>query len=303
MPTRLLRHPLTRLLLTVLVTGLLAALLALATEWRTYLHRSDVAQMLYGPALMALSTFAALLLVARFVERRAPGEVGLGLRGAGREAALGLLVGAGLMVAVVGVMAALGWYRLVDGPPETAAGEARDALTWAAIFTCVALWEEAMFRGVLFRLVEEWLGSGAALLASSAFFGLGHATNPHATHLASLAIALEAGLLLGACYMLTRRLWFVTGVHLAWNWTQGALLGVAVSGATVPGVLESELVGPVLWTGGPFGAEAGLVAILVCTTAGAGVLWLAVRRGHWRPLLARRREVQAARAAAAPGAP
>lgn len=287
---RFLGHPFTRLVLCTV----LSALLSLPLFWlvsRAGLRRDSLG--LFGIWAMSMCNVLAAVLAMWLVEwgtgRRTLAQLGLGRHRAVRDLGWGLLLGTGLMSAVVGVMALAGWYVLVEGPPETVQSEARDALGWLAIFAAAGLFEEVAFRGIAFRLLEEWLGSAAALVISSAFFGLVHGMNPHATWFATLAIALEAGVLLAAAYMLTRSLWFATGVHIAWNWTQGALFGVAVSGADVRGLLESRLQGPEAWTGGSFGAEAGGVALLLCTTAGVLLLVYAVRRGQWVGFLPRRR--------------
>jgi hypothetical protein len=240
----------------------------------------------------AASVVLALVLVDGRMERRTLAQLGLGRQGALRDLGWGLLLGTALMSAVVGVLALAGWYALVEGRPETFQDEVRDALWWTAIFLVAGFFEEVAFRGIGFRLLEEWLGSAAALVISSAFFGLFHGDNPHVTPFATLAIAVEAGLMLGAAYMLTRSLWFATGLHVAWNWTQGSLFGVAVSGTNVESLLESELVGPQAWTGGDFGAEAGGVALLLGTAVGVLLLVAAVRRGQWVPFLPRRRARQ-----------
>lgn len=295
---RVLHHPFTRLVLcTVLSVGLALLLhgggLLLGLQWRL----SGNTAVLVLSVFNATSVLLAMWLVEWGIGRRTLAQLGLGRHHAVRDLGGGLLLGTGLMSAVIGVMALAGWYALVDGPPESFQSEARDALAWAAIFAAAGFFEEVAFRGIAFRLLEEWLGSAAALVISSAFFGLVHGMNPNASWFATLAIALEAGVLLAAAYMLTRSLWFATGVHIAWNWTQGALFGVAVSGAEVAPLLESRVEGPEAWTGGAFGAEAGGVAVLLCTTAGVLLLLYAVRRGQWIPFLPRRR---ARRESAAP---
>lgn len=290
---RALRHPFTRLVLCILLALALSfGLAAVMTALRLPSNHLEVPGALFSSLRRAAAWVLALLLIGRWLEGRGPAQLGLGWRGAPGDLGRGALLGAGLMSAVVAVLALAGWYRLVEGPPETAWSETGDALTWAVIFTVAGFFEEVAFRGVVFRLLEEWLGSAAALLISSAFFGLLHGANPHATWFATLAIALEAGLLLGGAYMLTRSLWFATGLHLAWNWTQGALFGVAVSGTNVASLLESRLVGPELWTGGAFGAEASGVALLLCTAAGVAMVVYAARRGQWIPFMPRRRARQ-----------
>jgi membrane protease YdiL (CAAX protease family) len=299
---RILRHPFTRLVLCG-VALVLFALLIHGLSMLAGLPRSTSGGLgtLLTAVYNALASVLAMWLVEWGIGRRTLAQLGLGRHRAPRELGWGLLLGLGLISAVVGILALAGWYQLVDGPPESVQDEARDALLWLAIFTAVGIFEEVAFRGIAFRLLEEWLGSAAALVLSSAFFGLVHLMNPNATGFAAVAIALEAGVLLGAAYMLTRSLWFAIGVHIAWNWTQGALFGVAVSGTDVAALLESRMQGPEMWTGGAFGAEAGGVAVLLCTAAGVLLLLYAVRRGQWIPFMPRRRARREAAAALVTG--
>ena len=85
--------------------------------------------------------------------------------------------------------------------------------------------EEVIFRGVLFRIVEESLGTWLALGTTIALFGLAHLGNPNATLYGAAAIGIEAGMLLGAAYVVTRRLWFAVGVHFGWNFMQAGVFG------------------------------------------------------------------------------
>jgi uncharacterized protein len=125
-------------------------------------------------------------------------------------------------------------------------------------------------------------------------FGLAHSQNPGATLFSTFAIAVEGGLLLGGSYMLTRSLWMPIGLHAAWNFTQGPVLGVPVSGNPVHGLIRAKLEGPTILSGGAFGLEASIIAIAVCTAAGIWFLWLAFRRGEVvQPWWARRRRLNA----------
>lgn len=220
-------------------------------------------------ALVAMGVYA---LFVRFVERKPLSD--FATAGALREWGLGLVLGTGAMTLSIGVIAALGGYS-ING---TNAVTVLIPVLGMAIMSGV--WEEILFRGILFRFSEQWLGSWAALAFTSALFGLAHISNPGATWLSSAAIALEAGILLGAIYMLTRRLWAAIGLHMAWNFTQGGIFGVAVSGGETKGLLASQMHGHELLTGGSFGAEASVPAIVVCTAMGLAALTLAIRRGH-----------------------
>ena len=199
------------------------------------------------------------------------------LRGEGavRDTLLGLAIGFGIMAAVVGIAALVDVYNVVG------AGNLRQLLPAIVALTLYpAVSEELLFRGILFRWLEQFGGSWAALLLTSAFFGIAHLGNPNASPVAAFAIAIEAGVLLGGVYMLTRSLWMPMALHGAWNFTQGEIFDVPVSGLDSHGLVEMQLSGPELLSGGPFGLEASLIAMVIATAVGVWVVALAVRRGH-----------------------
>jgi hypothetical protein len=207
------------------------------------------------------------------------------LRRAPKELGLGLLIGALLFAAVVGVAALADVYNIV-GPGGTQT--LLPVLITAAIVP--GIMEELLFRGILFRWVEQFAGSWAALVLTSALFGLVHIANPNATWFSSFAIAVEAGVLLGGAYMLTRSLWLPIGLHAAWNFTQGFIFDVPVSGLDQQGLVEAKLSGPVLLSGGTFGLEASIIALVVATGAGIWMVQRAVQGGELvRPWWVRRR--------------
>jgi hypothetical protein len=112
-------------------------------------------------------------------------------------------------------------------------------------------------------------------------FGALHLGNANATLLAGIAIAFEAGIMLAAIYMITRRLWAAIGIHAAWNFAQGGIYGIPVSGGAMNGILRPDIRGSDLLTGGAFGAEASLPAIVVATAFGMALLVIAYRRGRF----------------------
>ncbi len=185
---------------------------------------------------------------------------------------------------VVGAIALLGGYHIIG---ERSASVILPVLTLAigSGFT-----EELITRGLIFRLLEQWLGSWAALAISAGLFGAAHLANPNATLLAGTAIALEAGIMLGALYMLTRRLWAAIGLHMAWNFAQGGINGIPVSGFAMPGLLIDRPEGPALLTGGAFGAEASLPALVIATAFGIALIAACVKHDRIVPFRPRRRE-------------
>lgn len=210
---------------------------------------------------------------ARLIERREVSE--LSLPGMAKEMGIGILVGAGLYTACMLILMVMGIYRM-DGlnPASFLIPAIASALSSGFL-------EELLFRGALFRIVEEWLGSWISIIISSAVFGLVHLANPDATLIGAIFISVEAGVLLAAAYMVTRRLWMSIGFHVSWNYTQSAVFGGIVSGGIAePGLIKPILEGPDLLTGGQFGLEASLTAFLLCTTTGVILLVMAVRKGN-----------------------
>ena len=137
-----------------------------------------------------------------------------------------------------------------------------------------------------------------ALLVSALFFGFGHITNPGATAWSSLAISIEAGLLFGLLYHVTRSLWWCIGLHAGWNFVQGAVFGIPVSGIKVDGLLDSRLQGPDWLDGGGFGAEASLLTVLTCSIISLLLLRHMLRdRSVVRPFWAREKQMDADAAA------
>ena len=132
------------------------------------------------------------------------------------------------------------------------------------MFFGVAVGEEILFRGVLFKWIDKRWGLWVALIVSGLVFGFVHLTNDNATIWSSLAISIEAGLLLGAAYKWSGSLWLPIGIHWTWNYTQGNIFGFAVSGTDAGGsLLQVVPNGPDIITGGAFGAEASIISVLL----------------------------------------
>jgi membrane protease YdiL (CAAX protease family) len=224
-------------------------------------------------AALALGVYA---LMVRWLERRRATE--LMLRPGAAHFLAGGALGIALMATVYGILwaAQMAVFGPGDGLTHLAGGLA--AMFLAAVF------EELLFRAVLFRILEQACGTTVALVGSALLFGFAHGLNPGATLISDVAIVIEAGLLLGLAYALTRNLWLAIGIHTGWNFTEGSVFGVSVSGTPASSSLfHSVLKGPELLTGGAFGPEASIIAIAVCGLAALVLGVLVYRRGGWRP--------------------
>ena len=238
-------------------------------------HHQEI--LLAANLASAVLLLAAYTLLVRFMERRAVTELGLGKGVA--QIVIGSGIGLTLMASVYGVLWGMG---LVTVSPGTGLAGLGGVL--AATFAAAVL-EELLIRAVVFRLVEQISGTTIAVVFSAALFGLLHALNPGATVVSSLAIAIEAGVLLAVAYVLTRNLWFVIGIHLGWNFTEGALFGAKVSGgATSHAFVRTSIAGPDLISGGGFGPEASLVSVGLSAALSAVIILLILRQGGWRPV-------------------
>ncbi len=224
-------------------------------------------------AVGALAALTLYVLGVRLIERRRPHE--LALAGLAPELAAGLLFGAALFAAMMGVLLAVGAYALT-GPTIAPAWKA------LAISLHSGVTEELVFRGVIFRLLWSMLGRWWALALSSVLFGAAHLANPNPDIMAMLGIIFAAGVPLAALYILTGRLWASIGCHMAWNFSEGYVFGAHVSGIDLgPSLYRAEPVAGAgaLWTGGAFGPEASLPTVVLGALAGVALLALAARRG------------------------
>ena len=183
----------------------------------------------------------------------------LALRRTWKDIGLGLLIGVCYFGIVTGLMALAGCYRISE-----AHFNGVQQLASFLFFFVVAVFEEIIFRGVLFRMIDDRWNTAVALIVSALAFGAVHLSNTGASLWSAFAIAIEAGLLLGAAYKYSGTLWLPIGIHWSWNYVQGNVLGFAVSGNPVKDKIFSAIItGPDWISGGVFGAEASVPAVVV----------------------------------------
>ncbi|WP_433378998.1 lysostaphin resistance A-like protein [Actinoplanes sp. CA-142083] len=256
-------------LIVVAIVALAGGQAVAAANWNTPLT-----------LILGLGTAVLALLAYRWVvgrtEKRPVTE--LARKGAAGALGRGALLGIGMFAAVIANIAFLGGYEVVGW------GSAAGAIALFGFSAAAAVTEELLFRGILFRITEGRFGTWIALVFTSLLFGTSHLFNAHATLWGAIAIAIEAGGMLGAAYAATRSLWLPIGLHFGWNFAEGAIFGTQVSGSNTPqGLLDSAMSGPTLLSGGDFGPEASIYTVLAGTIATIVFMWLARRRGHIVP--------------------
>jgi membrane protease YdiL (CAAX protease family) len=269
---RVLQFPLTRL---VVLGGIVFYMMA-RTEGMIIAFKDSPLTGVVIAVAMSLAIMVFYVAWGKFIERR--DVIELSLPGAGREFAIGALVGTALYTACVLLLMLLGMYKIEGLSPLSI------MIPGIAMAVKSAVFEELVFRGVLFGSVEAMAGSWIAIIVSSLVFGFIHLLNPSATIGGAVYICVEAGLLFSAAYMVTRRLWMAMGLHMFWNYVQSAVFsGIVSGGVMMPGLFKTKVEGPDFVTGGSFGMEESLGALTFCTGAGIVMLLIAMRRGHMLP--------------------
>lgn len=193
-----------------------------------------------------------------------------------RNITLGMSIGLLYFVVISAVLTITGCYSASYAHPA-----------WTVIllnftfYFLVACGEEIIFRGIVFRMIDERFGFWWALGISALVFGLIHLVSPNASIWSSIAIAIEAGVLLGAAFKYSEGLWLPIGIHWAWNFTQGNVFGFPVSGHDKEeSILNSMISGPDILTGGEFGPEASIISAVIGGLLSAFFVWKYLRKVH-----------------------
>lgn len=255
---------------------------ARATLWLTiWASGADVASSSAAPASFklaaAIAASAAILVGYRFAigfgERRAVPE--LALRKVPFDLPLGLAVGAAAMIAIVGAQWVFGWVTIESKAIDGVALALRDSIRSGVL-------EELVLRLIFFRLLWRAFGIWPALAGAAVLFGVLHLANPESGPFAATCLIAGEGIGIGL-YLMTGRIWAPIGMHAAWNFTQGWIFGALVSGTSEIGggplALRPAADVSDLLSGGGFGPEASLAALILSVLASAAFLLWAWKRG------------------------
>jgi uncharacterized protein len=205
------------------------------------------------------------------VEKRSWRELGIAVRRqTPREVGAGFVIPCVALLLVMGTLVVV--RELIYGSDQG------NFAAWLAgcaklllILAVAAAAEEALFRGYPFLKLVEVMGPRLATVLASAGFAFAHRHNPGVEGFALINIFV-AGLMLSFAFLKTRSLWFVTAIHLGWNWAMAGPLDLPVSGLELFDTPMYEVIalGNPGWTGGGFGPEggvSGLLALLLVTVA------------------------------------
>ena len=236
-------------------------------------HISDTGLFIISTLFELIAFTGSIALARHFLDHRP--FLDLGIR---PYEFFGLDIGSGLYFPLViwalvfFVMERLGWLHIIG---QAATYDIGQIALYFLIFIVVGFQEELLCRGYILKVVISGTNTFWGMLISSAIFAALHLGNPGAGWMAMLGIFF-AGMLLAFAAVRTGKLWLSIGLHIGWNFFEGVVFGFPTSGVAIYSLMHIHMTGPVLWTGGAFGPEAGLI-ILPAITIGAGLVWLYTR--------------------------
>ncbi|MCL5005655.1 MAG: CPBP family intramembrane metalloprotease [Acidobacteria bacterium] len=221
----------------------------------------EITQLFWYNVLLLPLLLGLYTVLTQLLEHRPLGSVGLAFYGRWKnDLGIGLVAGGGMIVAVGCLERLLGVARFSLSPVSP------EKIAFGGVFLIVllavaAVGEELVFRGYPFQRLVDSGGPIAAVVAMSVLFGVTHLANPFHTWI-SMANTILVGVLLAVCYLRTRALWLPIGIHFAWNYLQGYVLGFPVSGLLLPEpILVTTVHGPVWLTGGAYGPEGSILTL------------------------------------------
>jgi len=225
----------------------------------------------------ALVSFLALWLFRTLVDRQTVASLGFGFSKHGAHAGTGFFMG--ILLVCTGTLVLsfthhLEWTGSVFDP--------NDLFISLGLMVIVALYEEAIFRGYILNNLMDSMNKWGALLLSALAFALAHSGNPGASVLSIVNIFI-AGLLLGINYIYTKNLWFGILLHFSWNFFQGPILGYEVSGVHLQSLFQHDIKGSPLLTGGAFGLEGSVIALVLYLLAVAALVMVYEKK--FRPVV------------------
>ncbi len=212
----------------------------------------------------------------KFLEDLPPRALGWGFtRGWLKDLLFGSLIGVASLLVATMIATLPGGLKFTLNAPVMFETVGRTLLTSLPIFILAAAGEEAIFRGYPLQTMARSQLAWVAIIITSLIFSYGHLENPNVVPGFTFANTAIAGVWLAVAYLKTRNLWFPLGIHWAWNWTMGAVLGLPVSGIerlTPEPLWRAVDLGPAWLTGGSYGIEGG-AACTIALVASTLFIW------------------------------
>ena len=210
---------------------------------------------------MTACDLGLVLLCRRLLDQRSVWSVGLVRPGRTFTDSVpgGFVLGLFPVALTIGFLVIIGGYNW-----EGVSGSVQTALL-VPIFIVAAFNEEIICRGYLLQNLMDIRRPWFGVIFSSVVFWLLHALNPAAWSSPLVSLNLfGAGVSLALAYLASGNIWFPTAMHFGWNFAQGVMFEVPVSGVRTDGLIDVRLVesAPAWLTGGSFGIEGSILATI-----------------------------------------
>ena len=269
-----------RLLLQTLLIGIINFLLGGVVGILGFPELSGKWGLLFRQILELIRYASSIYIARRWLDKRSFESLGLKI---GRQALFDVLAGIGIifvqMGLIYGVMSSLGWvtFEGFAWKYDALGTVLTNVSVYFVIFLLVGWNEELLSRGYHLQTIASGFNLFWAVILSSAFFGLLHLDNPNATWVSTVGIFF-AGVYQSYAYIRTKQLWLPIGLHIGWNFCEGVVFGFPVSGLDIYALSRIQVAGPVLWTGGAFGPEAGLILLPSLIVGSMLIYWFTRNR-------------------------
>jgi len=271
---RIFKHPISTIVIGTLIV-IIATVLVKELISKPILSSLFSEESLIKTITAIIGAFVMLLayyLHLKFFEKKSFSE--FSIKNFHKEFPIGLMIGFGSMGMVVFILYILGYYNFIG------IKSFNEFLPTIAFIFGAAVLEEIIFRGLVFRLLENWKGPIIALLISSLIFQIPHFMNLH-TGISPAILGVLFGIVTGLMYAYTRGLWLPIAFHFAWNLVQ-PIFGTTLSGGNFTSLSEAELNGPELLIGSEFGLEVSLFSFGFLLIIGFYYYYKLLNRNYFR---------------------
>ncbi|MFQ9697530.1 MAG: lysostaphin resistance A-like protein [Zhenhengia sp.] len=209
-------------------------------------------------ALCNLISIVAIIILFKVMNRKTTEDMGLTpVKRDYKDLLIGLLLGAASITLIIGINYIMGDTRF-NGVHIT-----WDLILGLILFISVGFVEEILVRGCFQHIIYYRHGIAWAIIIPSLIFSVMHFLNPNISYIAALNIAL-VGIVFGIMTYKSGNLWMAIGYHITWNYFQGNIFNIEVSGSAYGrGLIKSIRVEDNLLNGGAFGIEGGLICTLL----------------------------------------
>lgn len=216
---------------------------------------------LYGTVIMTLMT----MLFCKVIQKRKMRTLGFKKTGMWKEYGIGLIVGIVMMAVIVLVGMVTGSMTLTFNP-EAATGAGIGMLVLLFFgFVLQGMSEEVLCRGYfLVSLARKKGYMWMAVIVNAVAFAALHLGNAGIAPLAFVNLILF-GVFASVYFVKRGNIWGIAAIHSIWNFAQGNIFGVLVSGNDFgTTVFQSEInESMTLINGGDFGLEGGILVTIV----------------------------------------